>query len=156
MLNVGKVFKLKLNGDAPENQPLEMVRAAYGWSEGWEYCGTPVKGIQTGEFKLVEVDRCEDLDEVIRRISAPGITPSGQWLNAIAQGFSFWKIKRLSPIGIPDPSWIPPHGTPHFPFISTNGAQKFTWANHIDASLPWLWLMQVRKSSEAGDKTGIL
>ena len=47
----GEVFEMTLNGDAPENQPLEMVRRD-GYTGRWTHNGPKVSGRQTRRFKL--------------------------------------------------------------------------------------------------------
>lgn len=51
---IGEPFELELDGDYKDNQPLEMVRSAYGDSRGWAHNGPLVTGRATRSFKLVE------------------------------------------------------------------------------------------------------
>src|SRR5438093_900459 len=79
-------FELTLDGDAPENQPLEMVRRHPGI---WTHKGATVKGIQTRRFKWVSAGHCRNLDEVRTKLKEYGKIPEGQWREAIKFTF-FW------------------------------------------------------------------
>src|SRR5579863_5445427 len=84
---VGEVFELALDGDAPENQPLEMVDS-FGYNPaGWSHKGPKVSGRQTRRFKFVQVGYCSNVDKIKEQSSAHGEIPEGQWINAFKAAY---------------------------------------------------------------------
>ncbi len=141
----GEVFELTLDGDAPENQPLEMVRqAGYdNWQE-WEHNGPAVKGRETRRFKWVYIGYQPNLDAVRAALATHGKIPEGQWREAVKKMFKhdIWR-----PCGIADPSWEPPRfggSIPYCPYISSDGSSRFKWV--IDGFPDhWRWLVEVNE-----------
>lgn len=78
----GEIFELTLDGDAPENQPLEMV-SRFGYAPvGWRHNGPKVSGKQTRRFKLVGVWATVATSMRCRRSSSPTartLRASGLW-----------------------------------------------------------------------------
>ena len=149
----GKIFELTLDGDSIENDPLEMIRHDFIWNYEWKHIGKKVTGIQTCRFKLVSVEFCFNLAEVIAKISFWGKIPEGQWRNAFRTAFPnpdppkpFWAIypayaEGKWPVGVADPSWIDPSGFVHFPFVHCTHS-SFPSANDV-FSRNWCWLVQI-------------
>lgn len=131
-------FELTLDGDAPENQPLEMVRLDGYDPQNWKYQGTPVKGKQTRRFKLVSVGPCTNFTEVQEKLKPHGEIPEGQWGNAFKKKFP--KMDGNGPIGVADLSWVDPHGCAYFPFVLAGGASHFRWAAYRFGGR-WRWLV---------------
>jgi hypothetical protein len=137
---VGDVFELALNGDARENQPLEMVDS-FGYNpEGWCHKGPTISGHQTRRFKLVQVGYCSNLDKVKEKTSALGENPAGQWINAFHSTYP--KSDGQGPIGIADGSWVGPNGRANFPYVLAVGFLHFNIAGHIRGE-DWRWLVAV-------------
>lgn len=140
---VGEIFELTLDGDAPENQPLEMVsRDGYDHPELWSHNGERVVGVQTRRFKLVEVGFCKNLDEVKEKLAPHGTIPEGQWREAFKKRFR--KPDGKGPIGFADSSWVDPRAFVYFPFVDADGGSLFYWADY-DFYADWRWLVGVRK-----------
>lgn len=112
----GVVFEMTLEGDAPENQPLEMVRRD-GYTGEWKHNGPIVKGKQTRRFKWVAVGNQPNL-EAVRSILVSGKIPEGQWREAVKRVF---EPDGEHPRGIADPSWKRPGGNANFPYVEGVG-----------------------------------
>ena len=138
---VGEVFELTLDFDAPENDPVQMVRAdGYSNSEKWKHAGTKPAGVQTRRFKLVEIGYQPSFDEVKAALAKHGPTPEGQWRNALKEKFP---SPPGRPVGIADASWVAPDGNAYFPCVSGDGSSVFYWAAR-DFGEVWLWLVEVK------------
>lgn len=139
----GEVFELTLDGDASENDPIEMVRRdGYGNPKLWKYTGKRVIGKQTRFFKLVRVDHCRNLDEVRERLAKCGEVLQGQWREAFKVAYP--EPDGRGPVGIADPSWVNPNGLAYFPCVDTGGSSYFYWADY-DFHEHWRWLVGVSK-----------
>ena len=144
---VGQVFELTLDGDAPENQPLAMVRRiGYSTWEKWLYKGPTVKGIQTGVFKLVEFDRFLKFDDLHRILDTHGRIPEGQWAQAFKTAYP--KYDGVCSIGFPDKSWVDDIGWNRHPLMYYTDYILNLGLAHRDGRIdlwhPWLWLVEVR------------
>lgn len=122
----GEVFALTLDGDAPENQPLEMVRR-----DGY---GNPAR-----RFKLVSIGYCQNWEEVLRRLAGHGRIPEGLCRNAFKNAF---KSDGKGPVGVANPSWVNPDGSACFPCVNSDGESSFRWTVS-DFSDRWRWLVEV-------------
>jgi hypothetical protein len=138
---VGEVFELALDGDAPENQPLEIVRS-FGYNpEGWRHKGPKVAGKQTRRFKLVQVGYCSNMDVVRERLKAHGENLEGQWMKAFKVAYP--QPDGNGPVGVADASWVPPYGVANFPIVDTGGDPHFSWAG-LARDAHWRWLVAVK------------
>lgn len=142
----GDVFELTLDGDARENDPIEMVRRdGYLELEKWRHTGTKVAGTQTRHFKLISVGYCVNWDEVKRKLAKHGELPEGQWREAFKAKYP--TPDGNGPIGVPDASWVYPGDRayfPYFPYVHAHGESRFFWS--VDGSRGrWRWLVEVRK-----------
>lgn len=137
----GEVFELTLDGDAPENDPIEMVRRnGFDNFEDWKYTGKRVTGKQTHCFKLVRVGYCRNLDEIQQKLTVSGEVPEGQWREAFKAAYP--NTDESGPIGFADPSWVYPLGHARFPCVSAGGYSYFRWtADGFDRD--WRWLVGV-------------
>ena len=122
----GVEFDMTLDGDAPENQPLEMVRRD-GYSGRWKHKGSTVKGMQTQRFKWAAVGYQYNLDAVRTALTPHGEIPEGQWREAVKQMFEP-DGEHLR--GIADSSWVDPNGGADFPYVNSVGDSNFVWANN--------------------------
>lgn len=137
---VGEVFDLTLDGDAPEHQPLEMVRRD-GYTGKWEHRGPVVKGKQARRFKLVQIGYCPSFDEVRRKLATEhGKIPEGQWREAFKAAYP--KADGNGPVGVADSSWVNPNGNANFPYVNTDGNSNFNWTDD-DFNENWRWLVEV-------------
>ncbi|MDO8435153.1 MAG: hypothetical protein Q7S89_00530 [bacterium] len=137
---VGVVFELTLDGDAPENDPIEMVRGdGYEQPEQWRHEGKRVAGRQTHRFKLVQVEPCRNIHQVRAELLAYGKIPEGQWREAFKAAYP--TPDGNGPIGIADPSWLQGFQS-FFPRITAGGSSRLDWAaNGRDSD--WRWLVEV-------------
>lgn len=133
---VGEVFELTLDGDAPENQPLQIVKDC-GYAGKWRHNGRTVKGKQTRRFKFAQAGYQPNLDGVKATLPASG-SVEGQWIKAFKAVYS--RPDGNGPIGIADASWVSPGGGARFPFVDTGGGLLFGWAGH-DLGGRWRWLV---------------
>lgn len=132
----GEIFELTLDGDLPENQPLEMVwRIGYDKTEEWRFNGARVTGIQTRRFKLVSIGYCASFEEVKRKLKPHGKIPEGQWREP-------FRARYKGYIGIADASWASPSGSAVFPSVNTRGYSNFHYADG-EFSDSWRWLVEV-------------
>jgi len=136
----GEVFEMTLDGDAPENHPLEMVRRD-GYTGNWKHSGPVVKGIVTRRFKWVAVGYQPNLETVRAALAFHGDIPEGQWREAVKQMF---KPDGEHLRGIADPSWENPDGYAIFPYVENGGYSDFRWAG-LDLGESWCWLVAVSK-----------
>ena len=136
----GEVFEMTLNGDAPENQPLEMVRRD-GYTGDWKHSGPKVKGIETRRFKWVAVGYQPNLEAVRVVLASHGKIPEGQWREAVKQMF---EPDGEYPRGVADPSWRGPSSDADFPCVGRGGVSDFGWAGS-GRSGDWRWLVGVSK-----------
>jgi hypothetical protein len=133
----GEIFELKLDGDAPENQPMEMVRD-FGYDpRGWRHTGKKVAGKQIRLFKRVGAGYCRDLDKVQEKLASHGEIPEGQWIMAFKKAYLQSDGKST---GIADPSWVGPVGFANFPYVASDGVSRFGWAVG-DRGDRWRWLV---------------
>ncbi|OGH68918.1 MAG: hypothetical protein A3J66_02130 [Candidatus Magasanikbacteria bacterium RIFCSPHIGHO2_02_FULL_47_14] len=138
-----EIFELTLDGDAPENRPLEMVRAdGYDEPEKWKHTGLTVTGQQTRRGKLVLVGYCDSFDEVKAKLAAQGTIPEGQWREAFKARYP--TLDGKGSIGVADASWASPHGGASFPYVDSFGFSLFDSADGgFDER--WRWLVLVGK-----------
>lgn len=142
---VGEVFELTLDGDASENNPIEMVRRDGYRPEDWRHKGEKVAGEQTRRFMLVSVGYCH-FGELVRRLVKHGTIPGGQWREALKAAY---KSDRKGPVGIADASWMclfdRPFGRTGFPSVHENDCSYFDWAYpNFGFDDGWRWLVEVR------------
>ena len=140
---VGEVFELTLDGDAPENQPLEMVRRD-GYANDWKHNGPVVKGRHTKHFKLVEIGYCKRFAEVLGKLGAHGEIPNGQWRESFKTKYNGPDCKGH--IGVADVSWLSEENEENvacFPFLDGNsGTSGFLCHDHYFLEA-WRWLVEV-------------
>lgn len=143
----GKAFEMTLDGDAAENQPIEMVRRdGYDKPSEWKHKGATVKGTQTRKFVWVSVGYQPNLDavravclEAAGKLGLNGRIPEGQWREAIKQMFHhLGQYIR----GIADPSWEYPGGGIRFPYVGSDGRSCFYWGDYGYGEA-WRWLVEV-------------
>lgn len=109
----GEVFELTLDGNAAENQPLEMLRL-----DGFDppldsgHNGPIVVGKQTRHFKFVTVGYQTNRYELYYALIRHGKTPEGQWREAWKKKF---EIDGKHPRGVADFSWIMKLGRACYP-----------------------------------------
>lgn len=135
------MFELTLDGDAPENQPLQIVRDC-GYTGKWGHNGPKVKGKgkQTRRFKLAQAGYQPNLDGVKAALPASG-SVEGQWIKAFKAAYP--QPDGQGPIGIADASWVDPSGNARFPVVSTDGSPYFGWAG-VGRDACWRWLVAVK------------
>ncbi|GEM_PF-1427146 len=138
---VGEVFELTLDGDAPENQPLEMVRRD-GYTGDWRHKGPVVKGVETRRFKFVSVGYCANWNELKQKLAEHGEIAPGQWREAFKKKYP--TPDGNGPIGFPDASWAGPDGNAFFPCVDADGESDFDWTGDGWVG-NWRWLVGVRK-----------
>lgn len=139
---VGEAFELTLDGDALENQPLEMVRRD-GYIGNWTHRGPLVNGAETRRFKLVSVGYCANWNELTqRKLAKHGEISPGQWREAFKKKYPTPDDNGL--IGFPDASWAGPGGGARFPCVHAGGGSDFRWAGR-GFSGRWRWFVGVRK-----------
>lgn len=136
----GEVFEMTLDGDAPKNQPWEMVRRD-GYSGEWKHNGPRVKGRQTRRFKWISIGYQPNLEAVRTALAPHGKIPEGQWREAVKQMF---EPDGKHPRGIADPSWEDPDGRARFPYVECDGRSDFRWADGGQGE-SWRWLVGVGK-----------
>ena len=136
----GEVFEMTLDGDAPENHPLEMVRRD-GYTGNWKHSGPVVKGIVTRRFKWVAVGYQPNLETVRAALAFHGDIPEGQWREAVKQMF---EPDGEHPRGIADPSWEDPDGDVNFPYVGRVGNSYFYLADDSRGE-DWRWLVAASK-----------
>ena len=136
----GVAFSLTLDGDAVENQPLEMVQSDR-YAGTWQHNGPTVKGRQTRTFKWVSVGYCDNFQELVAKLKKHGDIQEGQWREAVKATF---EPDGEHPRGIADPSWVGPRGRAHFPSVLAYGRSYFYWAER-DFGDVWRWLVAVSK-----------
>ena len=139
----GVEFELALDFDAPENDPIAMVRQdGYGSPEKWRFTGQKLSGVQTRRFKLERVGACGNLDEVRQKLAQYGEIPEGQWRQAFKVAYP--QSDGNGPIGFADPSWVGPDGDVDFPCVGSDGGSLFDWAV-IGLGEYWRWLVPASK-----------
>jgi len=112
---VGEIFELTIDGGAPWNNPMVMLKVSEG-DANWRFVGRKIIGVQTRRFKLEIAQECANLKEVLRALDGKGKIPEGQWRMAFAEKY---RLEHLSErLGVPDASWINEHGEAHFPFLT--------------------------------------
>jgi hypothetical protein len=133
---IGEVFELTLDGDVPENQPLQIVKDC-GYTGKWRHNGRTVKGKQTRRFKFAQAGYQPNLDGVKAALPTSG-SVEGQWIKAFKAAYP--QPDGNGPIGIADASWILPLGVAYFPVVYTDGYLGFGWADN-DRDARWRWLV---------------
>lgn len=154
---VGETFELTLNGDAPENQPLEML-IRFIEKEGCSpkkdagHRGPLVRGCATSRFKLVQIGSCSTFAEVRRKLITHGEIPEGQWLMAFMNAYP--STDHGGAIGIADASWKIAWGGSFFPSINTFDGSMFFKSIYTDIFLEfeeyWRWLVKVKEEKTNG------
>ncbi len=145
---LGEVFELTLDGSAPENDPIDMVRRSGEVEfEKWKHVGNRrVNGVQTRRFKLVAIGSCDHYNLAEAILKEHGRIPEGQWHEALIAKFQDADGKGT--VGIADDSWRDQYNDFFFPCIRANDGPTcvlfFDWAfggfnNH------WRWLVEVDK-----------
>lgn len=139
----GEIFELTLDGDAPENDPIKMVRRdGYSKPEKWKHAGKKVVGKQTRHFVLVSVGYCENFIELVGKLVKHGTIPEGQWREAFKAAYP--QPDGKGPVGFADSSWVDPSGRADFPYVITDGRSHFFWTDD-DFDESWRWLVGVGK-----------
>jgi len=138
---LNEVFEMTLDGGAPENQPMAMVKGDYGSSEGWKHKGSVVEGVLTKRFKLVQIGYCPNWQTVLDKLKKHGEIPKGQWREAFKRQFP--TVDGKGPIGFADASWVGPHGYARFPYVGSDGSSHFYWTDD-DFIEYWRWLAPSR------------
>lgn len=137
---VGEVFEMTIDGGAPWNNPVAMLRAD-GYAPDWQFVGREITGVQTRRFKLETVQGCSNLKEILEVLAGKGKAPEGQWRVPFSEKY---KLNNLGEqLGVSDASWINEYGEAHFPFL-TNLQSGFHWAEDIRrGGKGWLWLIEI-------------
>jgi hypothetical protein len=140
---VGEVFELTLDGDAPENQPLEMVRRDGYDPVGWQHQGLVFRGRHTQYFELVNIGYCHDLYEVQFKLAPLREIQGGQWREAFKTIYPDSDGKGS--VGFADASWRNPNGNFFFPFVNRDGYSGFDYVlNHFNDDWRWLKLVPAK------------
>ncbi|TSC75531.1 MAG: hypothetical protein G01um101430_373 [Parcubacteria group bacterium Gr01-1014_30] len=129
---VGEAFELTIDFDAPENQPLEMLKRDSYNPEGWNYTGKKVTGKHTRRFKLVQVGYSvtfAPFAEVRQKIVSHGEVPEGQWRQAFKATYPIHDGKGA--VNVLDSSWVDSNGEARFPYIETLGLSSFSLTRRI-------------------------
>lgn len=105
----------------------------------WRYFGVGVIVPATRRLQLVRVGDCGDSRELRRRLLTRGGLPSGLWRRAFKAAFP--RPDGKGPIGIFDPTWEPPGGTAHFPYVRNDGTGGFYDTNEKYSNW-WRWLIE--------------
>ena len=137
---LNEIFELTLDGSAPENQPLEMVRADGCDPRGWKHDGPTVKGTESRRGKLVSVGYCRGWQELERKLKAHGELPEGQWREAFKARYP--TLDGNGPIGFADRSWSVPSERRFFPYVSSAGESSFYWFDDGVHGF-WRWFVLV-------------
>jgi hypothetical protein len=136
---IGAEFKLIIDGDARDNQPLALVRRA-GFANGcWAHNGSSVEGRQTRPFNLVAINH-NTFGVVLDELMHHGRIPLGQWVIGFKAVFP--KTDGKGPIGVADASWVGPDGQLYFPCIGRGGDITFHRATGAFGT-NWRWLVGV-------------
>ncbi len=133
---IGEVFELTLDGDAPENQPFQIVKDC-GYTGKWRHNGRTVKGKQTRRFKFAQAGYQPNLDGVKSALPTSG-SVEGQWIKAFKAAYP--QPDGNGPVGIADASWVRPLVDADFPIVSTDGSLSFRWAGDVQGAV-WRWLV---------------
>lgn len=133
---IGEVFELTLDGDAPENQPLQIVRDC-GYTGKWRHNGRTVKGKQTRRFKLAQAGYQPNLAGVKSALTRSG-SVEGQWIKAFKAAYP--QPDGNGPVGIVDSSWFRPYDDAFFPIVVTDGTLRFRWTGRDHYAI-WRWLV---------------
>jgi len=142
---LGEVFELTLDGSAPENDPIEMVRRSgeVGF-EKWQHKGRQINGVQKRRFKLVAVGSCDHFNLVVAILKEHGKIPEGQWREALIAKFQVVDCNGI--VGIADDSWRDRYGDFFFPCFNANSEQAcvpfFDWTEGGFNNY-WRWLVEV-------------
>ena len=134
----GVVFKLTLDWDDPENEPMAMARRDGFAVSNWLYKGERPTGIQTRRFKLILAGYGRNFLEVLAKIQANGKIPEGQWREAFKTAHPHHDGGTC--VGVPDLSWVNAYGSLVFPFIDKNGHSSFHWPVRAFSDY-WRWLV---------------
>ena len=136
----GEAFELTLDGDAPENQPLQIVRDWGYDSSKWRHKGPKVKGKHTQRYQLVRAGYMyqSNLDEAKAALPGSGTVVEGQWINAFNAAYP--QPDGNGPAGIADASWLDPNGVPCFPMVNSKGFIQFRWARS-GLVANWRWIV---------------
>ena len=130
-----------IDGSAPWNDPMLMLRADGYNPQKWYFRGKQVVGVQKRKFKLETVQGCSNLKEVLESLTDKGKAPEGQWRESFAEKYRLMSLQEQ--LGIPDASWIDEYEDAHFPYL-TNLRSGFHWADDIRrGGEDWLWLIEI-------------
>lgn len=144
----GEVFELTIDGNASENQPLEIARredrhfGSKKWQhvgKKWQHVGKLVTGTQTRRFKLISIVSCREFADITRELARHGTIPEGQWCEALQ---ATYQHDKEGPLGVADPSWVNPGGGTCFPSIISNGDSCLYWTGDTFSN-SWRWLVGV-------------
>lgn len=150
-----EIFELTLDGDAPANQPLEMIKnylvrqKEYYSIKGAEHRGFVVRGCKISRFKLVRVGYCSTFAGVHNKLVTHGKIPEGQWAMALMAAYP-WTDYFRGAIGIADASWNIPFGGSFFPSINGFDGELFFESVHTDIFIDfdehWRWLVKEKEN----------
>lgn len=137
-----EIFELTLDGDAVENDPIEMVRRdGHREPKKWKHIGRRVTGTETRRFKLVWVGYCQNFTELKRKLTTHGRIPEGQWREALRAAYA---LKGTYLVGMADASWMNSAGDARFPCVLMDGYSTF-YRIVYDFSVDWHWLVEIKK-----------
>jgi hypothetical protein len=135
---LGEVFELTLNGD--DVDPGEMVRNDR-YPGSWDFLGPRVVGLQTRRFRLVNVGRCANLNEVREKA---GKLAEGQWREAFRQRYP--NPDGREPIGFGGSLWSNNIGGCRIPLLTNYGDEWISRFGSASTALhreSWRWLVEV-------------
>lgn len=133
----GEIFTLTINRPFTG---LEMVRddGFSNWQE-WKFTGQEIAVAQTKRFKLVSIGEQMNWEAIILELVKHGKIPMGQWRKVFKGAYP--EPDKNGPIGIADVSWINPRGSANFPYINTDGTERFELTSSIFYGY-WRWLVE--------------
>ena len=143
---VGEVFELTIDGDAPWNDPMALVRGDGYDEKCWEFHGRMIEGNQTRKFRLETAEGCSSLNQVLEILQRKGGKISeGQWRVSFAEKYNLLGVNER--VGFPDPSWLDEYREAVFPCL-VSSRSLFHHADDIRrGGEGWLWLVEVPEKS---------
>lgn len=136
---VGQVFELTLSPGNLTKKSESPIRTK------WKYIGQKITKPQTRKFKLVQIDRCANWQELTEKLQAQGNIPEGQWLEVFLNkfGINHNHDKNEGSIGVADASWIDSCGASRFPLVDSDGNQFFGYTTGHQFGSLFRWLVEV-------------
>lgn len=133
----GEVFELSITKPIDGHQMVCDDGLSNWWK--WKFNGK-IATSRTGKFKLVLIDYQPNFQAVKRELAKYGTIPQGQWRSVFKKKYP--QPDGKGPIGIVDASWVNPDGCVCFPYIYTDGGERFRWTDG-DFDDRWRWLVEV-------------